>query len=143
MFCCLCFAFVLCHVLYLHALLLCRCALLFIIVPCYFALLLIVTPCCFALLLAMPYYSLLRLLLTFAPCCSLSCLTTCNLRLVVCLLFFQVPLATPPIVALLLCCSPSFLVIMPFYVNWDSFPTFLCKWRSLEQNQQVSFNKLR
>jgi hypothetical protein len=44
---------------------------------------------------------------------------------------------------LLPCCSPSFLDVMPFYVNWYSFPTFLCKCKSLEQHQQDSFNMLR
>ncbi len=66
-FCCLCFAFVPCHVLGLHALLLCHCALLFVIAPCYFALLFVVIACCFALLLTTPCYSPLHLLFTFAP----------------------------------------------------------------------------
>lgn len=67
-----------------------------------------------------------------------------HLCLVVYLSFFKHLLPPPPpIVVLLLCWLPSFLVVMPFYVNWYSFPTLLCKWRSLEQHQQVSFNKQR
>jgi hypothetical protein len=69
----------------------CCCALLFTITHCCFVLLLIVTSCCSP-----------HLAIHHCTCCSPSHLVVhfmpnyLFLRLVVCLLFFQVPLATPP-----------------------------------------------
>jgi hypothetical protein len=56
--------------------------------------------------------------------------------LIVTICLFQVPLGLPP---LLLHCLVTHCRALLFYLmNSYSFPTFLCRWRSLEQHQQVS-----
>jgi hypothetical protein len=47
----------------------------------------------------------------------------------------------PPSPPLLLCCLDVHCRALIFYlVNWYSFLTLLCRWRSLEQHQQASSN---
>ncbi len=131
---------------YLCALLLAPCYFAFLFMPCCYPLLL---PCCLhltilpslpsrfaapcALVLVTPCYSphlaahRHTSLLTFTPWCSPS---------------FSGTFCQPPnccFVALLLAFMPC---CFAFYVSWYSLPTFLCRWRSLEQQQhQASSNK--
>lgn len=84
------------------------CTLSLVVMPCYSTLLLAIVPCCFTLLFIV------------APCYSPSCLATW--------IFFKYFLPIPPLLfAFVFCC-------FGFFMNWYSFPTFLCMWRSLEQH---------
>ncbi len=115
-----------------------------------------VAPCCFLHLAVVPCSSCV------APCCS-GYFVACTLFLTICCSWFVAHALLPCHHALLLCfvgcwtlmfChhaelfaffkyllpSPPccFATLLLCLVNWYSFFTFLCKWRSLEQHQQAS-----
>ncbi len=76
-----------------------------------------------------PYY---YTLLVVAPCC---------LAITACYLPFPGTSWPPPPPPLLFCCLVACcLALLICLVSWYSLLTFLCKWRSLEQHQQVSSN---
>ncbi len=101
-----------------------RCALLFTFVPYYLLSHLVVRLCALLLTITFGYLPshLMPLLFTF--------------------LFFRYnpPPTSCCFIALLFAFTPCYCA---FYVSWYSFPILLCRWRSLEQQQEASSKRLR